>query len=369
MTFILTPFSVSILFLYISLLCILPMLSDFYFYMLIIEMSILLFLGFMLLSFSNSFSSLIFFFLIQVFSSFNLLIGYTLSLESLIFLSLFLKTAFFPFISWFFNVSYRFPNLILCLVATVYKFPSLFVFYQFLNLSSSFLIISIILHFLAIASFMFVVNDLRLLLIVSSSASTAWFFLCLAYSPLYIFFSFYILYSLTLLLLFSMIGPLSKYLLSLSFISTNHRIVLFLSLSNLSAFPPFPLFLFKIAILYGFLFESSFLPFYESLLILLLNALIMVAYLKCYFKFLTLSYLSPTSIFLFLRLLLSYTKTFSILHILPRFSPLLLFSVTPAIALMPLDPDTLITVVSHADTTSPLSLRHWLFLQVLLQLK
>lgn len=290
----LTPFSSIFLFMYLSIILLLPIISDFYFFWLFIELCILLFIGFCYTIFINSYSQLIFFFLVQTAASFRILVFFTLSIYPLLILSFLFKLAMFPFMYWYLNVIYRFPNSALFIVSTVYKLPTLLLYTTFVSSFSSLLVYSIAATFLLASILMFNVSDFRYLLIVSSTTSSSWFLLAMLYSNIILFIFFFLLYSLTLLFLLSSMGPLTKLSPSLYSTSFPARITLFLALSNFASFPPSPMFLLKLAILYNFSIESGFMLFNELLLFLILNVLVIASYIKCFFKFFTLSYSNPS---------------------------------------------------------------------------
>lgn len=272
--------------------------SDFYMFWLFIELCTLLFIGISYTLFINRFSQLMFFFLVQTIASFNLLVFYIISYHLLFLGSLFLKVAIFPFMHWYVNVVYRFPNFVLVFVSTLHKLPSILLFLRFSSFWSPLVIISICLTILFGAILIHSVVDLRYLVIVSTVISTSWFMLSLLSSGVVLFLSFYVVYSLTLLSFFIFLGPLSKYLLSLSSYSTSTRNSMFILLINIAGLPPIPLFIIKLVILFNIAFESSIWMFYETLFILLLNVFVIVAYFKCFIKFFIFKYTSVSSILL-----------------------------------------------------------------------
>lgn len=265
---------------------------------LFIELCTLLFIGISYTLFINRFSQLMFFFLVQTIASFNLLVFYIMSFHLLFLGSLFLKVAIFPFIHWYVNVVYRFPNFVLVFVSTLHKLPSILLFLRFSSFWSPLVIISICLTMLFGAILMHSVVDLRYLVIVSTVISTSWFMLSLLSSGIVLFFFFYRVYSLTLLSFFMFLGPLSKYLLSLSSYSSSARNSMFVLLINMAGLPPIPLFVIKLVILFNIAFESGIWIFYETLFILLLNVFVIVAYFKCFIKFFIFKYTSVPSILL-----------------------------------------------------------------------
>uniref|UniRef100_A0AB39A6E5 NADH:ubiquinone reductase (H(+)-translocating) n=1 Tax=Asplanchna sp. TaxID=3231738 RepID=A0AB39A6E5_9BILA len=293
-----TPFTMTFFSVYLLMLFTLFSLSDFYMFWLFMELCTLLFMGMSYTLFINSFSQLMFFFLVQTIASFNLLVFYIMSFHLLFLGSLFLKVAMFPFMHWYVNVVYRFPNFVLVFVSTLHKLPSMLLFMRFSSFWSPLVILSICLTMLFGAILMHSVIDLRYLVIVSTVISTSWFMLSLLSSGIGLFLIFYTVYSATLLAFFMFLGPLSKYLLSLSSYSTPARNSMFMLLINMAGLPPMPLFVLKLVILFNMAFESSMWMFYETLVILLLNVFVMVAYFKCFIKFFIFKYTSVSSILL-----------------------------------------------------------------------
>ena len=131
-----------------------------------------------------------FYFLIQTIASFNILIFYIINNPYLLFISLFLKLGIFPFYSWYINVLFRFPSLIIILARSLHKLPSLYIFYIFIQLEHfNFLYPFIIITILVASVYILNTNDLRYLIIVSSIGNNAFLLLrCwLNSSRLYIF--------------------------------------------------------------------------------------------------------------------------------------------------------------------------------------
>jgi NADH:ubiquinone oxidoreductase subunit 2 (subunit N) len=91
----------------------------------------LVFMGLSYTLFTNSYSNLIMYFLIQTFSSFCFLVFYLYGYMTLFTISFLLKLSIFPFHFWFIGVTYRFPNFLLWIVSTVHKLPSFLIVSMF----------------------------------------------------------------------------------------------------------------------------------------------------------------------------------------------------------------------------------------------
>jgi hypothetical protein len=94
-----TPFTYIFLTVYFIVLVFILRLDSVYLFWLYIEILMLLFIGVSFTIFSNSFTQLMLYFLIQTLASFRILVFYCLSVNYLIFIALFLKLGIFPFIS------------------------------------------------------------------------------------------------------------------------------------------------------------------------------------------------------------------------------------------------------------------------------
>lgn len=272
------PFTYFYLRVYSCLIVSLFMVSNIFFFWLIIEFLLLLLMGVSYSILAGRFSSLILFFLIQAFSSMGLLVFYLLNFP-LLFTAFFLfKLSMFPFHFWVLSVSYRMPNLLLFLTSTLNKLPVFLIIFTFdLNLYSPLLWLSIVLSLFISGSSMIWTSDLRLLVISSSIGNNSWFSLCCLYSfrVFFIFFSFY-----CLLLLFLFVSLKSLMNLSLNF--TNRFRLINCLLLFMSGLPPFPMFFLKIFVL--FLVFRLIMFSYPLLLFILMSSLIVMGYVNYMFK-------------------------------------------------------------------------------------
>lgn len=269
-------------------------LDSFLIYWVMLEIVTLLFIGVRYTLFKNSYSYLIIYFIIQIVSALGILVSYLAGLWALFTLFYFSKIALFPTLYWIVNIMYRFPMSVLFIVSTVYKVPSVVLFFQFAPLFS-WLIISILLTTIILSStLMYVSVDVKFSLIVSTSVSTCWIILSL-YGPIYVFSLYFLLYTLSLYLVTIFLAPYRDikrndlYILDLKPISG------FLALSTLLGLPPFPLFLVKLLILYNlYLFLPSHIV-YLLAIFMLINVPIVVSFIQTCNKYLIHKYSSPSS--------------------------------------------------------------------------
>ena len=283
MFLIFTPFTFIYFVLYIFFLLSLFTISNFYYFWVSIEFIMLLFIGIAYTLFTNGFSQLISYFLIQTLSSFILILSYSYSHSDFITLAILLKLSIFPFVFWYTNVMYRFPNFLLWLARTLHKVPVLLIIKSFsLRINYSLVWTSLIFTVLFRALIMLFIQDFRMLLILSSIGNNSWFILSQLCSN-FIFLSFILFYSINFLILVSIFNSLSS-------ISSSHHLffdskIHFLALSviSLSGLPPFPLFFLKIAVIYSII--STFGLTYLFTIFLVLNSLIVGAYIQSLIKY------------------------------------------------------------------------------------
>jgi len=236
----------------------------------------------------NNYSSLLSYFLIQSVSSFLILISYYIRHSLFITVSLLLKLSMFPFIYWFINVSYSLPNLLFFLVSTFQKLPIfLIIKLFFLSFNASLVWVSIIIRTLISGSLMLMLSDFRIVLVSSSIARNSWFFIA-HYSPVYYFLAYFLVYSFSFYVLLSSIGSFVKPLSSFK--------TLFFTLVNLSGLPPFPLFFFKLLVIFNYGFTLNFSPIF--FLFLITYCSVLRGYVQLILKYLVNSYSNSISFFL-----------------------------------------------------------------------
>lgn len=275
-----TPYSFIFFSIYLLLTFTLFTINNFYFYWIVIELIMLLFIGLSYTLFVSSYSQLIRYFLIQTLSSFTILLSYIYDVSLIITVSMLLKLSIFPFYAWYINVSYRFPNFILWLSRTLHKVPIILMLIRFhLNLYIPLLWISILLTVLIRGIMIIMVVDLRMLLVISSVGNNSWFIIS-QMSSLAIFLLFFTVYSLSLfIILLSFKGmskpsPLSR--------PSSYPYTLSIWVLSLSGIPPFPLFYFKILVIY--FYTTSYTFNYLFVLFLLFNTFILVGYIQSLIK-------------------------------------------------------------------------------------
>ena len=135
-----TPYSFLFLSFYLLLLCSLLFVTNFYLFWVIIELCMLLFMGFCFSTFSSGVSSLIVYFLIQTISSFSIFVFFLFNFSFFFSLFLLLKLSMFPFHAWFLSVVYGFSNFALFLVSSFHKLPSFLLLVYFPSLISFFVL-------------------------------------------------------------------------------------------------------------------------------------------------------------------------------------------------------------------------------------
>lgn len=241
------------------------------------ECSSLLFIGLCYSFVSYGFSNLMLYFVVQALSSVNIFVFYSVSIESLLLLFVFLKLAFFPFFGWFILVVSKLNNSLFLMISTVQKIPTIVLFILFFNaFSRSYFSSCLILTTFVSSLFMFNSYNLRTLLSFSSVGRNSWFLLS-SLCGLEFFLLFIFLYSINFYLVLYVLGNMSKFSNLLPYKS---RVYLFVTLVALAGFPPFPVFFSKLYIIYCMVYTMLFSP---SLLLILLVSVVYM--LSCYMRF------------------------------------------------------------------------------------
>lgn len=281
MFLIFSPYSFLFFSFYILFLFSLFTINRFFYYWVVIELLILLFMGLSYTLFVNSYSQLILYFLIQALSSFLLLISYIYYSRVLITLSLLLKLSIFPFFIWYINVAYRFPNFILWLVSTLHKLPPILIIKSFtLPIFSDLLWLSILFTLLIRGIIMLSVNDIRIVLVISSIGNNSWFILS-QMVRLAVFLRFLLFYSFRLFIVLHTFNSLSKPISQSSFYSSSYPLAFWVLF--ISGMPPFPIFYLKVVVILGLL--TSLGLNYYFFLFLIFNSLIVIGYVQSFIKY------------------------------------------------------------------------------------
>lgn len=263
-------------------------LDRFFIFWRIMELRTLVFMGVCYSSFKNNFSSLLVFFIIQTISALMLLLFFLIGRSTGFTASILLKLSMFPFYFWYINLLLSFPNIILFFSRTLFKLPSIFILnYFFWLVDIKLMLSSALLTILFGAVTILNRIELRTILTASSVVNNSWFFLSQSFS-LALFFSYYLVYSLFLFAIFNSQSDLITFN-SLSF--RYDRVLVVLSLLTISGLPPFPLFYFKMLIVYNFAFYTSY-SFYVFTL-MVLTVISTLSYLKHLFNSILLSFSSP----------------------------------------------------------------------------
>ena len=279
-----TPYSFLFLSLYFTLLSSLFSVLNFYLFWIIIELCMLLFIGFCFSTFSSGVSSLIIYFLVQTVASFSLFLFYIIRIPFFFSLFLVFKLSMFPFHSWFLSVVYSFSNFGLFLVSSFHKLPSFLLLVYFPSfLSLSVFSLSSIFSLLFSCSLMLFTSDFRILILSSSVGNNSWFFFS-SYS-LHVFLLFFIVYCFSLSIVFQYVSNRNFFVSISSSLSSSLGLVL--SLVALSGFPPFPLFFFKLLVVYFMAFYVSFL---YSFLFLVFSSFLLAGYFRFLFSFILFSF-------------------------------------------------------------------------------
>ena len=293
-----TPFSYFFLSSYLIVLSILFSIRNFYLFWLYIEILMLLFIGFSYTIFSNSYTKLMVYFLIQTLASFSILVFYRLDYRSLFCLSLFLKLGIFPFFSWYINVLYRFPSFILLLRGTLHKLPPLFLIALVVSSADVTLLVVISLTTLVVGGFfMLSVLDFRYLLVVSSMANNRFLVLGVLSRSYFGFLLFYILYFLTMSVRLYVLDNFMKPLLTSQTTKAPIILLITLLLLNIASLPPLPMFIAKFLLIYEFLLMHP--SFFGLLVVIVLaNVSMVVRYCQLFIKFTTYFYSNSSMYFL-----------------------------------------------------------------------
>jgi len=276
-----TPYSFIFFSIYNILLLTLFTISNFYYYWIVIELIILLFMGLRYTLFVASYSQLMRYFLIQAISSFSILISFMYTYTFLFTVSVLLKLSIFPFYAWYINVIYRFPNFVLWLRGTLHKLPLLLMLFNFnIPLDTNLIWLSIILTTLLSGFIILMVFDIRILLVLSSVGNNSWIVIS-QITDFLSFISFFFIYSLSLLFVLLSFSGLSKFSSYTSFSESNYSLSIWVV--RLSGIPPLPLFFAKMSVILSLVNTHDL--NYLFILFLLSNSLIVIAYLQSIIKF------------------------------------------------------------------------------------
>lgn len=289
-----SPYTFLFFFVYLMFIFSLFMINNFYYYWAIMELLILVFMGIRYTLFFSTYSQLMVYFLIQVVSSFSILVFFIYNFPILLTISFFTKLAIFPFFFWYITLIYRFPNFIFWMSSTLHKIPPLLIIKTFsLPLSFEFLWISILLTTLISGLIIISLSDLRIVLVLSSIGNNSWLILS-QFSGLSIFLIFIGFYSLGLFYLISILGSSAKVVLNFDLIAISNPLrfwVLFLS-----GLPPFPIFYLKIIVIFNY-FNLLGLNYF-FLAFLFFSSFILIGYLQSIFKYILYVYSSNVNYFI-----------------------------------------------------------------------
>ncbi len=294
-----TPYTHIFLALYYIVIRQITFTNSFFMYWIIIEVLILLFIGFSYTLFFNGYTQLILYFLFQTLGSFRIIVAYLFRIKYFILFSIFLKLGIFPFYSWYINVLYRFPNPRILLASTWHKLPPVFIFYIVLDRSViRFVFIFLTLTVLVSAVFMMSIYDMRYLIIVSSIGNNSFLLLALITQRIYIFILFYVAYYIAMSMIMKTFRQSARHNYSHTPYSIFEKLSIFFIILNMASLPPLPIFLGKFMVLLNCV------SIYRShsiylLIIVLINVMMMVRYVNVTFKYLINVYTNRSQYFLY----------------------------------------------------------------------
>lgn len=275
----LNPFVFLVCLFYMFILTLLLFISDFYYFWLLIEVLNLVYIGISYSIFKTDLSNLILYFLFQVICSFNLLVFFLVDYRSILIIFVLVKLAIFPFFSWYCNTLFSFPLFPLFLALTFNKIPVLILVTTFVSDFDFLLVLVCCIATQVYRGFLILQTiRLRILLIISSLANSRWLLLTLVSGRIFLFIVYILLYYSLLLwifikdfLSFNSLSILKKQQTSLEY---------FIIFSNLRGFPPLPLFFVKFFLVYNLIsfYDSSII--YILIIILVVNILVIVSYIK-----------------------------------------------------------------------------------------
>ncbi len=287
-----TPFTFIFLFFYFLVLFYTLSLTSFVFFWLYIEILMLIFIGISYTLYTNRFTQLIFYFLIQTLASFGILAFHILSFDLLSILSVFIKLGLFPFFSWYLNVLLRFPNFIFFLSCTFHKLPPLiillFLFSPYSLITS---LLCVVLTTAIMGCYMLSLSDIRYLIVPSSVSNGSFFVLGVYSGDTFSFYLYFMVYTLTLYIFISILSSFTKLRSPWLNSSSSLTIISFLLLCNIASIPPMPNFLAKFYLLYSFSSVES-ASLYLLLLLVLFNCLVILSYFKVFSPYMVHKYSS-----------------------------------------------------------------------------
>lgn len=290
-----SPYSFLYFSFYLTFLFSLLQISNFYYYWVIIEVLMLLFIGLAYSFMVSSYSQLILYFLIQTIASFLILVFYLYDLPIFLTVAFILKLSIFPFFMWYINVIYRLPNFIFWLASTLHKVPPIMILKIFIfNLDPTLLWVSIVFTTLVAGVIMLSMFDFRILLVLSSIGNNSWLLLS-QISHIILFVVYMVVYRLSLFLVLRRFGGLSKlsFVKNLSFSNRNFSFWVL----TLSGMPPFPLFYLKILVVFVLFYSLR--VNYLFVLFLLSRAFMFIAYVRSLIGYYVFSY--STNLFYLLK--------------------------------------------------------------------
>lgn len=290
-----SPYSFLYFSFYLTFMFSLLHMSNFYYYWVVIELLMLLFMGLAYSFIVRSYSQLMMYFLIQTIASFLILVFYLYNLSVLLTVAFILKLSIFPFFIWYINVIYRLPNFIFWLARTLHKVPPMVIFKIFnIDLNMPLLWVSITLTTFIIGIIILPLLDFRILLVLSSIGNNSWLLLR-QISHFLLFIVYILIYRLSLFFVLRSFSGLSKVSLVKNLFFSNRNFSFWVL--TLSGMPPFPLFYFKMLVVFTLFYSLS--VNYLFILFLLSRAFIFMSYVRSLMSYYV--YVYSTSLFYLLK--------------------------------------------------------------------
>lgn len=229
------------------------------------------------------FIGLMLYFLLQAVSSLNVFVFFTMSLDSVLLAAIFLKLSMFPFMFWYLPVFSKLPNFVLFLASSFHKVPSFVIVSKFLASWRSSLVFAV--SFATILTrgvLIFSMNNLRLLVILSSVGNNSWMLLA-ALSSVECFCLFFVVYRARV---YAVICYFKSFYKTSIFRGIGSTALFSAALLSVAGFPPFPLFYSKLLVVLSVLSEGVFRS--VLLVLFLLAAVVMIgSYLRFCFVLIT----------------------------------------------------------------------------------
>ena len=161
-----------------------------------------------------------------------------------------------------------------------------------------FILLVSILTILVASVFILSIYDLRYLLIVSSIGNNSFLLLAVITNRIFLFSTFYFIYLITIFLILLTFNNLTSHSYSYSLNFSLFGIYLMFLILNLASFPPFPGFFTKYFIFLACYNMSSYYSYF-LLINMILNVLMIVSYIRVFFKYIVNIYSNSSNLILY----------------------------------------------------------------------